>query len=428
MIAKIIKSAKVAFRKGAQYIIIGSFLTKFVAFFGSVFLIRFLTKDDYGILTYYENFYGYFLLFSGMGFAYGLQRYIIISDSLPEKKGIYQYSIKRGECYNFLLFAVFSLLCVFYSHPAEFKSELFIGVILSAIIPFQYLLTLNLSALRGLFDYKAYAALAFFTSAFFVVCRVVGAIVAGLHGTVFFRLSAEFLCAILSTVYVHHHYFRSADKRLRRDMVKPLNAYSLQLMITDGLWALFMLNDVFLLSRLSGNATVVAEYKTASVIPGNLSLISAAIGVFVAPLFTKKENDADFKWVMSNFRSLQLITFGLVFVAVVFCMVFAKQIIVILFGSQYLEMLSAFRILLVSSLLNNGVRYTIANVFSAIGLQKRNLFVATTGVVLQVAMDLLLIPKYGLIGVSYSNVIVQFIMSAILIIELNTNFKKWRTL
>ena len=49
---------------GAFHVIVGSFMTKFASFFGSIFIVRLLTKSEYGILSYYENFMGYFFIFA----------------------------------------------------------------------------------------------------------------------------------------------------------------------------------------------------------------------------------------------------------------------------------------------------------------------------------------------------------------------------
>ena len=72
---------KILLSKGALHIVAGTFLTKFVSFFASVFLVRCLSKSDYGILGYYENFTGYFFLAVGLGLHIGLLRYLVLAES-----------------------------------------------------------------------------------------------------------------------------------------------------------------------------------------------------------------------------------------------------------------------------------------------------------------------------------------------------------
>lgn len=413
---RIIDLVKSVIKKGAHYVIIGSFVIKFVSFFGSVFLVRLLSKVDYGILSYYENIYGYFLLAAGFGLATGMIRYIVLAQTDSDKKKLYFYSLRRGEVYNFLLIVVFSFVCIFFPHPLEFSSSFLVGIILVMIIPFQYILTLNLSTLRGLFDYKGYAILSVLASAILVFARVIGAALNGLYGTVLLRLLAEIACAVGGITYVYLRYFKRINTKKNSNLIRPLNIYSLQIMFTDGLWAIFMLNDVFMLSQFSGNAAMIADYKIAYVIPANLSLISSAIGIFVAPFFTKKDNDGDFDWVWRNLLKLEVVTLGMMIAAVVFCIILERPLISVLFGSQYLSCIPIYRVLLVSSLFNNGVRYTIANVYSSIGKQKKNLIIAAVGVLSQIIINLVMIPRYGSIGVAYGSVIVQISMSVLLII------------
>lgn len=265
-------------------------------------------------------------------------------------------------------------------------------------------------------DYRSYAFMSLATSIILVLARVIGAKIHGLYGTVSFRLMAEILCAAGCVLFVYTKYFKTVRVNFKSNLIKPLNIYSIQIMFTDGLWALFMLNDVFMLSQLSGNAAMVADYKIAYVIPANLSLISSAIGVFVAPFFTKKENEGDHRWVKKTLFKVEMLTFGLMLAVIIICIPLSRPIITVVFGSQYLSCVSVFRILLISSLVNSGIRYTIANVYSAIGLQKKNLIIAGIGVILQIIINSILIPRLGSMGAACGSVAVQIIMSTILIL------------
>ena len=57
--------------QGALHIFIGSFITKFVAFFASIFIVHLFSKPDYGVLGYVENIFGYVYLLAGLLLACG---------------------------------------------------------------------------------------------------------------------------------------------------------------------------------------------------------------------------------------------------------------------------------------------------------------------------------------------------------------------
>ena len=72
------------------------------------------------------------------------------------------------------------------------------------------------------------------------------------------------------------------------------------------------------------------------------------------------------------------------------------------------------RILLIGAFINSGFRYVTANILSAMGKVKSNLVISSIGILLQIALDILLIPRYGAMGVAYSNCLVFTIMAVAL--------------
>ena len=88
---KIKELIKILYEKGVVHIFIGSFITKLVAFFGSIFLVRILSKWDYGVLGYIENIYGYIFIFAGMGLSNAILRYVVLGNDREEKYSYYFY-------------------------------------------------------------------------------------------------------------------------------------------------------------------------------------------------------------------------------------------------------------------------------------------------------------------------------------------------
>ena len=72
------------------------------------------------------------------------------------------------------------------------------------------------------------------------------------------------------------------------------------------------------------------------------------------------------------------------------------------------------RILLIASFINNGLRYTNANLLSAMGQVKYNMFVSITGMVVQVTVNLFVIPRHGMMGIAYTSVGVYALMAMFL--------------
>ena len=109
-------------------------------------------------------------------------------------------------------------------------------------------------------------------------------------------------------------------------------------------------------------------------------------------------------------------------VACILCFVLAKPIILLLYGQQYLNVIPLMQVLLVASFFNNGLRQTLANILSAVGKQVVNLIIAGVGIVLQITLDIIIIPKYGGIGLAWASSIVYFFMGISLLIIVYKNF------
>ena len=84
-------------RRGFFHIIAGSTLAKIAGFVSVFFLPRFLSKADYGLLTYVDNIRNYVMLFNGLGITQATLRYCAQEGSDEEKKGYFITTLKVGS-------------------------------------------------------------------------------------------------------------------------------------------------------------------------------------------------------------------------------------------------------------------------------------------------------------------------------------------
>lgn len=110
-----------------------------------------------------------------------------------------------------------------------------------------------------------------------------------------------------------------------------------------------MLNDTFLLGRFC-TPEVIADYRVAYTIPGSISIISSAIGIYVAPYFVQHENDRS--WIQKNFKRAYGITAFVVGGLCIAIAVLSKPIIWLLYGETYLNVIGVMRILLLAAFFN----------------------------------------------------------------------------
>jgi len=416
-----IKDIKKTLSGGAIYIIAGNFLTQFAIFFGSIFLVRALSKEDFGLLSYIENIYGYIYIFAGMGLINGLLRYIILSKDNKKQKAYYIFSIKRGSIINISLVLILISFVFFISLNEAYIDAKVPLIILILIVPFQFLIDSSIMVYRAKFSYKLFALSSVLISILIITSKYFGAITYGLLGVSIFRLITVFFTSLLLILLVIRRFFPKIKRsNLSKSEIRDLHTYSFSYMLTNGIWVLIMLNNVFLLGIFNLEPETIADFKVATVLPNNLALISSAIGVYVGPYFVK--NEKNFKWIKNNFYKIFFVTLVFVLFGGLFILLFSKQLILIIFGVKYLNIIPLMNLLLVGAVINSAFRFTIANILSAMGKIKYNFYISIIGLILQVTINLLLIPVLDVYSVAIANIAIYSVMSILLFISFHKQY------
>lgn len=413
----IINKIKLLAEKGAFHIMVGTFATKFVTFFGVVFLARILTKNDLGVLSYMENICSYAYLFMGLGMANAVLRYSIKKDTVDEQYSVYMYAVKKSLVIDAVIVVVIIAINHFYPHTEGFSAAKYLIPILILALPFQDLINMALINERALFCNKRFAVLSLTSAALIVAARITGAIKYELKGTV---VGIVAINVIIATVYVYlerRDHFRDAKEvRLPDSLKKEMSVYAFQYMVTNGLWGAFMLTDLYLIGRLIQIPETVADFKIAYSFPANMSIFSGAIGIFVASYFIKNEDNT--KWVSDKYK-ITLKASALLMAMVSVAMIVLARPLIWLYGSQYYNVIPLMRLLVIGMFIENAFRQPTANILAAIGKVKYNMVISVMGLLLQIVLDIVLIPVMGVYAVPIATVVVRSAMSIALIASVN---------
>lgn len=413
---------KLLFEKGAFHIFIGNFIMKFIGLFGSIFIVRLLTKNEYGMLGYVENFYSYGYILAGLGLNMAALRYGIIIKEPEKKKGLYLWVIKMQLAIDICLASVIAIFSCLYPHPTLYAKAAHLLVILVIAIPFTDIANTNLSFERSQLANKRYMYLSITAALISIIMRVFGAAIQGITGTILFRVLAEILSCTLLLLIVYKKYFKGIQcEKIEKTQKKEILIFSVNNMLANGIWALFMLTDVFLIGRLLNNPDILADYKVAYVIPSNLAIITSAITVFVTPYFVSHEKDH--AWVKNSYFKVlfgNVLLLGLLS-AVLF--IFAPYFINILYGKEYLNVVPVMRILLIAYLINSGIKTMTAGLLAAMGYAKENLCISIVAFFIQVIMATYVLPRFGIIGLAFNNVFVYLLMSVLSVMIFGKKFE-----
>lgn len=414
LISRVCRSLDSLRQKGAFYVFVGQFLSKFVSFFGSVVIVRLLSKQDYGLLGYFENIYGYFFILAGMGLGNAIVRYVVLAKDASQKRAVFRFCLFSALIFDLLI----TLLLFFASMAVKFQDGYESGAYLLGVmaftLPFQDAFLNGCLHERAMFNNKSYALFSASVSMMLIGGKVIGALLFGLSGVVVSQLVIYVVASAVVLVRQRSKYYfaEKYEPLLSAGEKKGIASYSLQYMITNGLWAIFMLNDVLLLGLFGVTPDVLANYKVAYVLPGNLAIISSSIGIVVAPYFIRHENDRS--WVKCNFIKVFATSILVVGAVSVLLALFAEPLIALLYGSQYIQVSGLMCIMLISAFINSGVRYTIANLLSAMGKVRFNMVIAWAGVSIQLFLGVVFIPFFSVEGVVYANIAAHSLMAVAL--------------
>ena len=89
--------------RGGWHIFTSNILLKIVQFILGILIIRLLTKEDYGNLSYALTFIQLLVPFSGAGLFWSLLHFGPIQENLEDKVKLFNFSLKRGFIYSFFI-------------------------------------------------------------------------------------------------------------------------------------------------------------------------------------------------------------------------------------------------------------------------------------------------------------------------------------
>ncbi|MDN0069551.1 oligosaccharide flippase family protein [Collinsella ihumii] len=391
--------------RGAPAVLAGSVLTKAAAFLGSIVLVRVMSKYEYGVLSYMENVYTYVYLLAGLGLNNAVFRYVVLKEGPSEKLSVIRFVLARGAAINIAIVLVGIAFAILFPHAPEFSRAASLLPVMLLALPFQFSYDTFSYSLRALFRNGTYAIVAVEAIALVWTGKVVGTVAAGLDGAVWAGVAAYTAMAAGCLVYFRTVLFPGVEPSpTSRGEAKSYLAYGAQFMVTNGMWAMFLQNDLLLIGMLTGDPSSVADYRVAYAVPSMMAILSSSIGTFVAPYFIRHEGDR--RWVWSNYKKVIVVTSLVLGPLCLGIALFSKPFVGFFYGVEYLNAVPLMSLLLVSSFITNGIRYTTANLLSATGKVKANMVIAVCGIAAQLALNLLLIPQFGEYGAAATSIVV----------------------
>lgn len=390
--------------RGGMHIFFSTILLRVIQFILGIIIIRLLTKEDYGNLSYALSITQLILPFSGAGLYISLLHFGAIQKSDDDKLKLFVHTIQRGFLYSlFIVIPVFLLSnYITWNMPG---ASIYLKIFSFYIISY-YLFYSVMSFIRIKKQNKKYAISLVANSLLVFGLSILGVYLAQGKGYAWGFLTAPAITGIIILLIIKNKENQSFNlfKPIRNIPVNKAEYTKYGLFTGLGNIASHMAwqLDTIMIGAILAQSTLVATYRVASLIPFSLIFIPSVFMQTDFVYIAERYNDK--KYLLNYYKKYVLI-FVFIAAAILAIWYSLNSKIVTLFGPQYIDALPIINILMINVVSTFLFRVPLGNILAAVGKSKWNSYSAVALLVVNFALNFILIPKYNIYGAAYATVI-----------------------
>lgn len=403
------------FKNKGHYVFVSLLVAKICGFVGSLFIIRILPENEFGIVSIVASIFFVFLSFSGLGSQQILLRYGSVTQDLAEKEALSTYLLRKGFIYQLILSSVF--LCVSLLYITTYQNIFYIFLFFTIRLFGCYFLIFIQSELRISGNNKGFSTLSNVVNIFGLIFLIILSHYFGLKG----YLVAIAFTPFISLFWINKEYYTSVTKGFSFGKKEIWN-YGILAAGCDFLSDMLFSADILILSFLM-NESAVASYKVALLIPSNIVFLSATLMQSDYPKLTKHWKDKKFlKNYILNYYKIFLPVSIIIFFG---GYLFKTQILSLFFGLKYQGNEIVFTVFLAVFSINMLLRNLYGNLLSAMGLMKFSTYISALNITLLVIFAFVFVGKLGILGMAISLSLSMLICGLIMLFGF---YKYWKFL
>ncbi|MBW8362370.1 MAG: oligosaccharide flippase family protein [Kaistella sp.] len=388
-----------------QHVFLSLLVAKLCAFLGSLFVIRLLPENEFGVLSIVASVFAIFAPFSGFGSQQSLLRFGSLAEGSSGKKALSKYLLVTGFRYQILLSIVFMVVSFFFVEKYEdiVLMFLFFGV---RLVGFFFLNHIQ-SELRINSNNRGFARVSNFVNISGLVLLLALSYSFGLKGYLVAMAVTPFLCFFWYRRDLLHH-----SNEIFSFKKKEIWNYGLHASATALLSDMLFSADVLFLSFLT-NENAVANYKVAILIPANITFLALTFMQSDFPTLARNYQDKNFlKQYISNYYRIFIPLTIIIFAVGFFC---TEEILHLFFSAKYTDNSLIFALLLAGFCLNMLLRNLYGNLLSAVGKMKINTAVSAFSLLSLLVISWFLVPEAGIKGMALSLTLSMLISGLLLL-------------
>lgn len=406
-------------KTGFFALVLSNFINKILAFCNGIILIRILSQKDYGIYSYYQNSLMFFLFMSGFGCVGGFLQFGSKKISITEEEKYFKFSIKYGIMADLLLALIIFLIS--FSNNFYLKGSINYLKYMSFIPFFTTIIDLIITRERVRLNNQRVAFLSNMRTILDVMFLLIGAYFYGIIGVIIGKYIGQIL-TILIAFKTYESTFKnwSEIEFLSFEKKQEIKKFSYVSVFNSVIAQLLYVIDIFLIGYLIKDEVLIANYKTATLIPFALNFLPQLISNYLYPYFSRNSDEN----IYIKSKYLQLLKYNSILnlLITLFLISFSSIIIRLCFGEKYLDIKNLFNLFAVGYFFAATLRIPGGYILSALGKLKYITYNSLICAIINIILDIILIKKYGTIGAAYVTVLI-FIISGFL-----SNIFLWRVI
>jgi len=387
--------------KGAGIVLVGLLLGKIFASIFSIIAAR-IGPSQYGIFSLGTTIIDFFIIISLFGMHEGVIRYVSFylgKKDMPRVKSAITMSIKYSMIASFVMSILLFFLAPIISVKLFNKPELIpILRILIIALPFSVLARIFIYSLRAFHKVKEQiiseeiifkSLKVMFLIALFAIIGV------NIYGVIFSQIAGAIVFFVLSFILLEKTFPIINTKVRGIDYSQELIGYSLPLAFFGMINSFLAWTDILVLGHFNSSADVgiysIAHLAASMMLLVPFSLLNIFLPIITEVYVTKKDEFKKIYFIVS--RWIFLATFPVFLIMVLF----SRQLLSILFGQEYGAGAVSLSILALGYLCY-GLSQTSINTLNMVKKTKSVLYISIITLFLNVLLNYLLIPLYGMNG------------------------------
>lgn len=412
-----------ALAKSSVIIFIGIFISKLLTYVYRILIARTYGPEGYGLFSLAVMVSGWFITFSALGLNEGLNRYIPLYRG--KKQGDKISYIIRKAIYSRLITGIIFGAILFFAAPFIsiniFKEPNLIIFLryFSIIVPVSLLLGIFSTALKSYERMSAYTVFSNFIEPVLNVALISLFIFLGFDNTAIifsYLISTSFnLLAIYLFISIKIPKAMEKSKKKYPRVFKELLSYSWPLLFVGLIWKIFSWSDSFVIGYFQ-NVADVGIYNAAVPIAALLSMASLIFLQLFFPMVTRIYSTGKKETVKQLSQQIGKWLLAINIPLFILILLFPGAFLNILFGKEYLVAENALRLLSIGFFF---ITFSdIPNKLIAMSGRSKLIFIDMIFMsVVNLALNILLIPKYGINGAAFSTMTSSILLTLIFLFQ-----------